>query len=203
VRGIDLDVGAVGDAGGGLVGADHRCEAELARDDGGVAECSAFFDDEGADDGKQRVHRRSCERRDEHVAGLELVECEHQVAHHARSAGVGGVADADPADGGSIVVGGWWWWWWRDVGAEVGHDRCGGASERLREHIEWGSRLGLAEHSRWGCGFDAVAFDGTFGELVGRRSVCSWRRTTSQDAVELAGEQLDDVCDLVEAAGCV
>lgn len=49
--GVDFDVGAVGDARGGRVGADHRREAELAGHDRGVAQRSAFFHDEGADDG--------------------------------------------------------------------------------------------------------------------------------------------------------
>ncbi|HET9665373.1 MAG TPA: hypothetical protein VFP09_01395 [Desertimonas sp.] len=100
VRGIDLDLGAVGDAGGGSVGADHRCQTELACHGRGVAQRSALFHDESADHGQQRVHRGPGERRDQHVARLELVESEHQVAHHARPPGVDGVADADPVHGG-------------------------------------------------------------------------------------------------------
>ena len=45
------------------------------------------------------------------------------------------------------------------------------ASHCLRERVEWGSGLGLAEHSRRGSGLDAVALGGTLGELVGRWSV--------------------------------
>ena len=46
MRRIDLDLGAVGDARGGLVGSDHRCQTELACHDRGVAQRSALFHDE-------------------------------------------------------------------------------------------------------------------------------------------------------------
>ena len=66
-----------------------------------------------------------------------------------------------------------------------------------------GASLGLAEQSGRGCGFDAVALGSTLGELVGRWSVGALPHTTEQHTVELVGEQLDDVRNLVHASGCV
>ena len=197
--GIDFDLGAVGDAGGGSVGADHRCKTELARHDRGVAQRSAFFHHEGADHGQQRVHRRSGERRDQHIARLELIEGEHQVAHHARPPAVGGVADADPAHGGWFVV-------------------CGGggvaSAPRLAMIAAVARAIAFGSASSGGGASGSPSSRG--GGVASMRSRSAARSASSsadgpsalaghdkQHAVELVGEQLDDVRNLVHASGRV
>ena len=57
--GVDFDLGAVRDPGGGAVRTDHGRETELAGDDGRVAHRPAFFDHERSEHRQQRVDRRA------------------------------------------------------------------------------------------------------------------------------------------------
>ena len=80
---------------GGVAAADHRRNAQLARNDGGVASAPAAVGDDGAGALHDRLPVRVGHVGHEHVAGLHLVHL-GDVAHDAHRAGADFLANGTP-----------------------------------------------------------------------------------------------------------